>query len=161
MKHILIVIWVCLLAMTVLPLLAQDSTPQPPLSGVDVGPVIDSYQESLSGFLSGAVIALNFIIFLVIHALKWALPDQQMKTETIYLFVVGVATLFYGGAALAGLTVQLQAGVDFLNAIAEPLANIILLLIGPAATYRVARLAKVPALGDQQGQAFFSLRRAA
>ncbi|MBZ0293886.1 MAG: hypothetical protein K8L99_15080, partial [Anaerolineae bacterium] len=103
MKVILIVFLACLLLAMALPLLAQETTPEPPPHGVEVGPVIDSYQGSLDNFLSGAVVALNFIAFLVIHALKWVLPDQQIKTETIYLFVVAIASLFYGGAALVGL----------------------------------------------------------
>ncbi|MBZ0297095.1 MAG: hypothetical protein K8L99_31330 [Anaerolineae bacterium] len=146
---------------TAVPTVEVTPDPLPLPDEIDVTPVIGDYNGNIDDFLNGAVIALNFIAFLVIAGLKWAIPGTQVKTETIYLFVVGIAALVYILATLAGLVEQLDAGVNFLNAIAEPLTNIILLLIGPALTYSVAKAGKVPALGDHQGDKSFSLQRAA
>ncbi|MBZ0297587.1 MAG: hypothetical protein K8L99_33835 [Anaerolineae bacterium] len=148
---------------TVTPEPTAEVTPEPlPLPDeIDLSPDIGQFNGSVGDFLSGAVIALNFIAFLLIHTLKWAIPGNDIKTETIYQFVVITAAVIYGLAVMGGVVTQLQSGVNFLNAIAEPLANIILLLIGPAVTYRVAKAAKAPALGDHQGDKAFSLQRAA
>lgn len=132
--------------------LAQDAPP-------DVGPVAGELSTGIEAFLTSAGLVMGLVSFLVIQALKWALPETVVETRTIYVVVAGVFAIGYVAAGWGGLTEQLQDGVNLLDALAGPVWQIILLLASGPLAYEVFRKARNPVLGAGQGAQAFKLQQ--
>lgn len=148
-----VVMLLVLFALLALPLgvLAQDTPP-------DVAPVAGELSNGIEAFLTSAGLVMGLVSFLVIQALKWALPETVVETRTIYVVVAGVFAIVYVAAGWGGLTDKLQDGVNLLDALAGPVWQIILLLASGPLAYEVFRKAKNPVLGAGQGAQAFKLQ---
>jgi len=148
-----VVMLLVLFVLLALPLgaLAQDAPP-------DVGPVAGELSNGIEAFLTSAGLVMGLVSFVVIQALKWALPETVVETRTIYVVVAGVFAIVYVAAGWGGLTDKLQDGVNLLDALAGPVWQIILLLASGPLAYEVFRKAKNPVLGAGQGAQAFKLQ---
>lgn len=147
-----VVMLLVLFALLALPLgvLAQDAPP-------DVGPVAGELSTGIEAFLTSAGLVMGLVSFLVIQALKWALPETVVETRTIYVIVTGLFAIGFVAASWAGLTDKLQDGVNLLDALAGPVWQIILLLASGPLAYEVFRKARNPVFGAGQGVQAFRL----
>lgn len=154
MKTKTVVMLFVLFALLALPLgvLAQDAPP-------DVAPVVGELTGGIEAFLTSAGLVMGLVSFVVIQALKWALPGHVVETRTIYVVVVGLFAIGYVAAGWAGFTDKLQEGVGLLDALAGPVWQIILLLASGPLAYEVFRAAKNPVFGAGQGAQAFRLKR--
>ena len=154
MKTKTVVMLFVLFVLLALPMgaLAQDAPP-------DVGPVAGDLSAGIETFLTSAGLVMGLVSFLVIQALKWALPSTKIETRTIYVVVVGLFAVGFVAASWAGLTDKLQDGVSLLDALAGPVWQIILLLASGPLAYEVFRKARNPVLGAGQGAQAFKLQQ--
>lgn len=153
-RNTFVVMLLVLFALLALPMsaLAQDAPP-------DVGPVAGDLSSGIEAFLTSAGLVMGLVSFVVIQALKWALPETVVETRTIYVVVVGLFAIGYVAAGWAGFTDKLQEGVGLLDALAGPVWQIILLLASGPLAYEVFRKARNPVLGAGQGMQAFRLQR--
>lgn len=148
----------------VLPALQIDPTPtievtEVPVGGPDIGEVIDDTTIETKFLLDQAADFLLLISFGILAVLKWVFPSTQVTTETLYKWVVGAATAIFSLVLILGYQKEVTA---FLLYIAEPsklLLDFLKVLLGPAGVYTIAKVLRVPFLGDKQGVRPFSVQR--
>jgi hypothetical protein len=152
-RNFVVMLLVLFALMLALPLgvLAQDAPP-------DVTPVVGELTGGIETFLTSAGLVMGLVSFVVIQALKWALPGRVVETRTIYVVVVGLFAIGYVVAGWAGFTERLQEGVGLLDALAGPVWQIILLLASGPLAYELFRKANNPVFGAGQGAQAFRLQ---
>lgn len=140
-----------------------DITPTLAITPVPTLPTIpgtiEEYWATMRLLIDQAAPVLTLLAFLLIHVLKWALPNTKVTTETIYKWVVGGAVTLFTILLLLGLGNALPAILDYLRQPAALLLDFLMMLLGPAIIYGVAKVARVPGLGDKQGLGAFQLQR--
>ncbi len=142
------------------PVLAQETepAPEPPIEVPelpDAGPIIDDTTTDLQEMLTSAEMVIAILVFLVTQLLKYVTRREDVSTQTIYVAVIGVFSVIYFIANLTGYIQQVQAGIDFLSVLANPLWQIIVALVGSGALYGIGRITGNVAMAGQQGNKRF------
>lgn len=165
---ILMAVLTALLPVSVL--YAQDATEEPTPEATEEAPdvvvviepdyftpIVDSLIDNARDFLNSAGVVMAFIATFLIAIAKWVFPKRQFDAHQIALTVLISFSVLFALSQLGGFTDQLQRGVDFLSALAEPLKQILFLFGGSTALWEVSKWLGVPLLGDKQGDKAFSL----
>lgn len=132
---------------------------EPPTSLPPITPVVDDYQLTLEELYEQAEAFLMLAAFGIITILKWVLPKYEVKTETIYLWVVAGAGVIYGILTLLGVAQQVPLVLQRLTQPAQILLELLVVLVGPSVVYGVTRLARTPFFGDNQSDQAFHTER--
>ena len=156
-RNTFVVMLLVVFALLALPLgvLAQEAPIEPP----DVTPVVGELTTGIEAFLTSAGLVMGLVSFIVIQALKWALPNTTVSTRTIYIGVVGVFAILFVVAGWAGFTDKIEEGVGLLDALAGPVWQIILLLASGPLAFELFKAAKNPVFGAPQGDKALRLDR--
>lgn len=145
MKRVLLIIALIALLLIALPVLAQEVTPEPPLTpGLDAVPVTPSGWIAVFTFFGGSVAVSGIVSLLKL------IPGNTLSATTLKEWVAVVVTLVYMIAVLTGQHMLFEQGADLFNQLLPFVAGLIGVFQGSSALHDVSAAYNVPLLGNKR-----------
>lgn len=142
MKRVLLIIALIALLLIALPVLAQEVTPEPPLTpGLDAVPTAPSGWIAVFTFFGGSVAVSGIVSLLKL------IPGNTMSANTLKEWVAVGVTVVYMIAVFTGRSVLFEQGADLFNQVLPFISGLIGVFQGSSFVHDASSAVGLPVLG--------------